>query len=205
MTRCIAILLTAAALAAGLALPAHAGSPLTITVGDNLYDPPAAQTLMEEEGIFYVWGPGGVGTANEHTVTQDKGLFKSGAPSTNDQLEILISAGKFPYHCKIHGDDMTGTVAVRPRLDNANPETGDAEVVWATAKETGNRFDVQARIDGENWLPYRSNEKHKSIQIFDFGPPGHSIEFRVRSKLSSNPSKRSGWSPPSEPLERAEP
>ena len=205
MTRRLAIPFAVAAALAGMALPAEAGSPLTITLGDNFYDPETATTLMEEEGIFYFWGPGGIGTANEHTVTQDKGLFKSGPPSTNDQLELLISAGKFPYYCKVHGEDgMTGTVAVQPRLDNANPELGDVTVVWATAKETGNRFDVQVRFNGGNWKSFRRDENRKSIQIFDFGPPGNTMEFRARSKLSSNPNKRSGWSPPSDVFERAD-
>ena len=202
MNRLLAIPILAAALLAGVALPAEAGSPLGITVDDNFYDPDQATTLMEEEGIIYFWGPGGTGTVNEHTVTQDKGLFKSGPPSADDSLELLISAGKFPYYCKVHGDDMTGIVSIQPRLDNANPNTGDVEVVWATAKETGDRFDVQIRVVGRQWKSFRSNTGQKSAQIFDLGPPGAAVQWRARSKLRSNPDKRSGWSPPSEPFER---
>jgi plastocyanin len=47
-----------------------------------------------------------------HTVTADNGEFDSRLPPNGSFSHTFSTAGSVPYHCKIHPDDMKGTVTV---------------------------------------------------------------------------------------------
>ncbi len=188
----------AVAVLAGLALPAQAASPSLITIEDDAFDPTPAEKVLDAEGFAWEWGAGGVGTSNQHSVVQDRGLFKSGPPSTNDGFQVQASAGSFPYHCRIHGEAMTGVVRVRPDVILHDAVNGDMTVRWATARETGNRFDLRLSFNGTPVGTIRRDDRRKEVDVFNSDPGTY--EFQARSKLRSDGRKRSGWSPSSHPV-----
>jgi LPXTG-motif cell wall-anchored protein len=110
-----AMALAALAITVLSALPAGAASR-GVSVGDNFYSP-AGVTVTA--GTTVVWSNGG---QSPHTVTANGGEFDS-SPSCPTDLSACLqpghtyshtfsSVGTFPYHCKIHGLAMSGTITV---------------------------------------------------------------------------------------------
>lgn len=80
----------------------------TVNMQDMAYDPDPVNIKV---GDTIVW-------SNEdnmnHTATADNGSFDTGmVPKKTKSKPITFSkAGSVPYHCKVHGQSMSGTVQV---------------------------------------------------------------------------------------------
>ncbi len=60
-------------------------------------------------------GPLGVGGLDQHSTTSNTGVWDSGIHGEDFTFDHQFnSAGSFPYHCVVHGTQMSGTVAVNP-------------------------------------------------------------------------------------------
>jgi plastocyanin len=136
--------------------------------------------------------------ADSHSVTQDAGIFDSGAARVGVNLTKTFSAGTFPYHCREHGDQgMVGTVRVAPQVLTA-PAGLAFTVKWASAStNTGTRFDVQYRVGSGAWKNWALGTAAKSKVFGARSNPvrvarGKSYSFRVVSK---NGAARSALSP----------
>jgi plastocyanin len=142
------------------------------------------------------WRADGV---DDHSVTQDQGLFSSGAAAAGVNFSRTFSAGTFRYHCEKHGvDGMVGQVRVAPKVV-AGPAGLPFTVKWASAgSNTGNRFDVEYRVGSGPWKTWKGNTSARSAVFGARSAPvrvarGKSYSFRAVSRASS--SARSGVSP----------
>ena len=204
------LVLAAGVLAVALVIPGTApGALVNITVDDDFYDPQNA-TFDFPATPDARWDWDGIGPSNtvrEHTVTQDKGLFKSGAPTNTGSFEVSASSGTYPYHCAVHGSAMTGTLNIL--VTSSEQDLDSLRLHWATpTTTTGNRFDVRYRIDSgpgeEPWKTWLKQTRKKS-KVFgnDNRPTSFDLtrgdyEFSARSvkvKRNKRP-KRSRFSPP---------
>lgn len=198
-----AVVTAAAALA--LAVPASAGGPISVDVTDDEFIDRVVSLDVATGGVNWQWDPG---NENPHNVRQDKGLFKSGpAEPVADDYFIAPSAGTFPYHCTLHGgpggQGMSGKLRVRPALTPVKSR-GDlvVSVVWSNGKNhSGNRFDVQFKVNDGRWRDWRKNTSKPAGGLGANDKPvnvsqSKTYRVRVRSEKKANPTKRSGWSPP---------
>jgi len=198
------------------------GAIVSVSVLDNMFDPKTASfevLLSDDPNVRFDWdGIGDDTTKNKHNVKSNARLFKSGKPTdTRSPYEVQFSAGKFPYHCKVHrdSDNMKGKVKIAPLAtdhilikDKAGTGKGageeSAKVHWATeTTTTGTKFDVQFRVDGKKWKGWKNNTrkfrarfgKNAKPRSVDFD--AHTYEVRARSeKGKPSKRKRSRWSPP---------
>jgi plastocyanin len=122
----------------------------------------------------------------DHTVTQNAGIFDTGALADAFNFTRKFSAGTYPYHCEKHGaDGMVGTVKVPPQVVSA-PAGLAFTVKWAVAgTQTGNSFDMKYRVGSGAWKTWRNNTSAKSM-VFGKGGPvavarGKTYSFQVRS------------------------
>lgn len=110
------LLITAAAVVGLWALTmgtwvGEAQQVVTVSVGDNFYDPPS---IAIGEGTIVTWTNDGTAT---HTVTSAGGVFDSGlgfSPGATFSF-TFNDTGVYDYYCKIHGTVQAGTVTVLPR------------------------------------------------------------------------------------------
>jgi plastocyanin len=186
----------ATALAAAFAAPAPASASVSITIqDDNTFNPRNATQDLGAGSFDWEWGPGGVGTIEEHNVVQDDELFSSGEPvlSRPSGFSVTASAGTYPYYCEIHVG-MLGEVSVRPLAADAT-SGGGVRVTWADASTTtGTRYDVRYRA-GKKWKPWK---KKTSRVAGTFGRNGKPVKLRKKAKLQARSragSARSDWSP----------
>lgn len=200
-----------AALTAGLILPAAASGGaqgINVEAGDaNRFSPKVGTYGLISSNFGWTWGdPGDGGTSTRrHNVVQDRGLFRSGqpvrtAPGPGDYFPLSASAGSFRYHCALHGGDgMSGKIKVPP--SEGPPEPDGVPINWAVdASTTGNRYDVRFKVDNAPWRNWKQGTKRQSDI---FGRNDDPVNFsglkdytiQARSKLKSDPGRRSGWSP----------
>jgi plastocyanin len=188
-----------------IAATAGHGALLNITVLDDEYDPKVATFNLIDGGdsvVRWGWGPLNSGTSDEHTVTQKKGLFNSGAPKDDGQFDAHVSAGTFGYFCEVHGNAMKGKIKIVPGASDV--ETNQFRVFWANpTSKTGNRYTLRYRVNGGDWEPWLTNTR-KREKVFGANekpvPVNVSVdtyEIAARSqKGKPNKHKQSGWSPP---------
>jgi len=86
----------------------------TVIIRDNFFDPP---NLTVSVGGTVVWRHQGNAP---HTVTSGTptsnpgGLFDSGTLNRDGGFTFIFNqAGTFPYFCRVHGVNMTGSIVVR--------------------------------------------------------------------------------------------
>lgn len=201
----------AVALCAGALIPAvaEAGTFQEITVeagGQDVFSPDQSSGEVNVDNLFrWSWG---AGTINQHNVRQDSKLFYSGAISDDHApFDVIASAGTYHYYCDLHGTrsgGMDGEVAVSPRLSPLARKRGFDPVVsveWASqSTATGDQFDVQYKVGSGDWKYWRKKTSKLEGLFGNNGKPvtvkkGKTYRIRARSEKSSNPTKRSGWSP----------
>ena len=196
--------LVISATAVALVLPAFAGAaPRQINVGDDFFAPQNPPTRNFSDGRSFRWTNGG-GTGNPHNVRQDDRLFSSGALTSGPiDYSIRASAGSYHYYCTLHGSPqggMAGRVKVKPIRDR-DPIGLKFTVIWAGPNtSTGGSFDVRFKRGSGDWRTWKNDtERFRAV----FGRNGNPVrvranrvyKFQVRSERSSNPSRRSDWSP----------
>jgi plastocyanin len=188
--------LAAVAVGAGLlaSSPVAAATKNVEATGDKTFVP---ANVTEAVGDSVHWFSTADGV--DHTVTQDNGVFDTGALADAFNFTKKFSAGTYPYHCKKHGDQgMRGTVKVAPQTASA-PAGLNFTVKWAASgTNTGNRFDVMYRVGSGAWKTWRNNTSARSL-VFGKGGPvavarGKSYSFKVRSGNGTG-SIQSGFSP----------
>jgi plastocyanin len=170
-------------------VPANAGIA-TVGIDDNLFSP---GTVSGTFGGNIVWD--WLTPSRQHNVRQNKGLFSSGLPTSNDDATFVrtFSAGTFPYYCEVHGSPtggMRGTIKVRPATAAA-PDGPAFTVGWASGStNTGSAFDVQYRVGTSgDWLPWLTDTTDGSAVFGDGNDPlvvepGTTYQFRARSQKS---------------------
>ena len=77
-----------------------------IDVNDNTFSP-AATTVPAGTAVTWTWKG-----ANPHTVTFDDGTTSAQQTSGTYQ-RTFMTAGTYNYHCKVHGNAMSGSVTVQ--------------------------------------------------------------------------------------------
>jgi LPXTG-motif cell wall-anchored protein len=104
---------------AAAVLPARTamGASVSVSMGDNFYDP---ETVTISAGDTVVWTNNGQAP---HTVTANDGSFDSSPDCPGDfdacmqsgdtYSQTFGAAGTFAYYCKVHGQEMSGTVVVQ--------------------------------------------------------------------------------------------
>jgi hypothetical protein len=129
-----------------------------------------------------------------------KGLFDSGDPTKSSfNFSRTFSAGTFSYRCEVHSD-MTGKIKTK-LLVFEDSEGGGPTVQWATGNsETGNRFDVQYKVESGDWKNWVKNTDDIQRVFGEGNSPveldlGTTYRFRARSQKGTEDSKVSGWSP----------
>jgi plastocyanin len=194
-------LVTIAALAAGLILPAVApAAPAVreISVGDNFFDPATPAASNFATGSDFHWTRA-AGSSGLHNVRQDQLLFRSGSLTSGPiDYTVTASAGSYHYYCELHASSMQGRIKVRPKKGNVT--SSSFVVTWAsTATQTGDQFDVRYRVDGGSWANWKSNATGRSATFGNGNPvalaPGHTYQVEARSEKAGTTSK-SDWSPP---------
>jgi plastocyanin len=133
-------------------------------------------------------------SSRRHNVRQDKQLFRSGDPTTDDSTTFTrrFSAGIFHYYCEVHGSPtggMDGVVRVRP-VTSDGPAGLPFTVEWATAgSNTGGAFDVQYRVGSGDWIDWKTDTIESSDVFGEADDPvavesGVTYRFRARSQKS---------------------
>jgi plastocyanin len=165
-----------------------------VAANDSRTFSPSTVTAAVGGGVH--WAASGI---DEHSVTQDQGVFDSGAAVIGLDFTRTFSAGTFRYHCEKHGDQgMVGVVRVAPQAVAA-PAGLPFTVKWATARSnTGSRFDVQYRVGSGRFKAWKTNTTARSAVFGARSQPvrvarGKSYSFRVVSRASA--SARSAVSP----------
>ena len=190
--RLVTGLAAAGVVAAGLLASPGSAATRNVDVSDaRVFNPRTVSTTV---GGSVHWTASGI---DDHSVTQDRLLFDSGAAAPNVNFTRKFSAGTFPYHCRQHGDQgMRGTVRVAPQVSGA-PAGLAFTVRWAAAgTQTGSSFDVKYRVASGPWKTWRNNTGANSM-VFGKGGPvalarGKTYSFQVRSGSGA---RESGFSP----------
>lgn len=139
-----AVLLAVAVLTAG---GAH-GATVEVALRDNFADPAKAKA---QQGDSVNWTNRG---GNMHTVSSDIGLFESpgappnvGLPPGASYSFVFTAAGKYSYHCEIHG--FSGVIVVPVKASPASGTTSTTfTVTWASSVPSGWVEDVQIKRPG---------------------------------------------------------
>jgi len=191
-TRVASGLAAAGVVAAGLLASPGIAATRNVDVNDGRFFSP--QNVTSTVGGSVHWTASGI---DDHSVTQNAGLFDTGTPRAGIDFTRKFSAGTFPYHCEKHGaQGMRGTVKVAPQVLSA-PAGLAFTVRWAAAgTQTGSSFDVKYRVGSGPWKTWRNNTTAKSM-VFGKGGPvavarGQSYSFQVRSGSGA---RESGFSP----------
>ena len=181
---CTAVLMVATTLPA-------AAATVTVTVGNNFFDP---VSVTRGPGTSVTWQKEGTGI---HNVSSSTGMFRSG-DTTPDPFTFTrtFSSGTFAYMCEFHGAAMTGTIRIKPRVA-AGPDGLPFTVQWANGQtNTGSTFRVQYRSGDSDWRTWKTATANFSGVFGRSGEPvrvvdGRQYRFRVRSMEGGNASGNS--------------
>jgi plastocyanin len=187
------VLLAAVAIAFVLPAPPAAAAQ-EVAIQDNDFVPDEVKV-----------GPGGEvhwarasGANNQHNVSQDDGLFRSGNPTFGAiDFTITVSGGTYPYRCEIHGLSMAGEV--KGKLKKLDAPGGPRFTIrWATdTTDTGSAFDVQYRVGSGNWKTWKANTTELE-DVFGTGGDPVTVQtdktYRLRAR-SQEGADVSDWSP----------
>jgi plastocyanin len=173
----------------GLLATSVSAATTNVDVSDNrVFTPPSVTAAV---GGNVHWQASGT---DDHSVTQDQGLFNSGPAAPGVNFTRKFSAGTFRYHCEQHGaQGMRGQVRVAPRV-GAAPAGLPFTVTWAVrGTNTGNRFDVQYRVGTGAWKNWKTNTSSRNAVFGARSAPvrvraGKSYSFRVESKSAAGSS-----------------
>jgi len=186
---------------------AWAGTTTVIAVSDDKFTPDSVVIPVDLGPVSWRWDDAVV---DEHNVRQDSKLFYSGEPTSTitTQYTISASAGTYHYYCEEHGSrsgGMDGKLRIRPVFFPAPPKRGESimfGVRWATSTGTGDQWDVKykGRGTGGKYVTWLKNTDKLSAVFGESGEPvapqtGDVFRFKARTERSSNPDKRSAFSP----------
>ncbi|HEX8065310.1 MAG TPA: plastocyanin/azurin family copper-binding protein [Thermoleophilaceae bacterium] len=173
---------------------------------------PADVTVDVGDGVEWT----NTDTVVPHTATEDHGLWDLtgdyGQTPANppgfgpgEVRERHFEAGTQHYYCKVHPQQMRGTITVPARLERASSigtvRSGKKTKVrrllatWSTLPPAeGQVFDVEVRKGGGAWRAYRTGTRATSASIKTRKGVKWSVRARLRS--ASTPSAATDWSPP---------
>ena len=205
MQRMVRIGIVGAVTTVGMAWagPASAGDATNIEFGDNFFDPRiAGPAVVNATSTEATWSRA-IGAVDDHNISSNNRLFKSGPPNQVVQFSIEASAGTFRYVCDNHASEMKGTLKVVPGI--VEQSATKAKITWANAdSDTGDRYDVQFRQKGKpKWVDWFENTRRRSAV---FGKnnkpikvrPNKTYQVRARSSKGTSKIRQSGFSPPVE-------
>jgi plastocyanin len=158
-----------------------------------------------------------------HTATEDHGLWDltgtyGGTPANppgfgpGESRERAFEAGTHRYYCKVHPEEMRGTVSVPARLavervrvrSRRRSRRGRRRTVlrtrilatWAAAPPAeGLLFDVERRRAGGDWQPLATGTPAGSGR-FAAGTRRTVWEVRARLRRADDATAATDWSPP---------
>lgn len=147
-----------------------------------------------------------------HTATEAHGLWDlggsyGGTPANppgfgpGETVGRQFSAGTFNYFCRVHPDDMKGTVSVpvelseKPRLHGFRPAARFHVIaVWSqTQLPEGQVFDVQKRKGAKPWKTVR--EGTRKLRGRFAARKGQKLFFRALVREADDPGAASDYSP----------
>jgi plastocyanin len=149
-----------------------------ISIGDNFFNP-ANTKVRIGDSAHWTWTG-----SNPHSTTSDSSMpytWNSGSKSSGDFTKDYTIAGKFSYHCIIHGS-MHGSVAVSPRV---RPATGSAgqrfTIVFASAAidGLGSTAVIQKRDPGGSFTNFNSATTGTFVKWDSTGAAPGVYAFRV--------------------------
>ena len=98
--------------------PPAPGTPNSVVITDNAFTPAALTTSVGAQ-VTWTWdscrggdGYGSTQSCTGHDVLFDDGT-SSGTQSSGSYSRSFTTAGNYPYHCRIHGAAMSGSVVVK--------------------------------------------------------------------------------------------
>ncbi len=87
------------------------GAAVTISGNDNLAFTPDSVNITSAQAVCFQ-NSGSI----EHFVigsdTDSVSILRSDLPSGGTYVHTFLNAGRFPYHCRIHGLNMSGVIKV---------------------------------------------------------------------------------------------
>lgn len=83
------------------------GDPNGVTVSNNVFEPNVL-AIAQGTRVTWSWAEG----SSSHTVTFDDGVT-SDKMTSGTFSRTFNATGTFPYHCKVHGQSMSGTITVQ--------------------------------------------------------------------------------------------
>jgi plastocyanin len=158
-----------------------------------------------------------------HTATEDHGLWDLGGdygqtpanpPGFGPEMSVqrAFEAGTHAYFCRVHPEDMRGTVTVAPalalerrRVRRTRRTRSGRRVVrrftvrvlearWASAAPAeGLVFDVQRRRAGGDWVAFRDGTTEPAGSFT--ASRGGDFEVRARLRAAGSSEAATGWSP----------
>ena len=174
-----------------------AGNPFT---GGLAFDPPRVTV-----GVGQVVRWTNTDDTVPHTATENHGLWDLagdyGIPGNTgfgpgESRDRAFEAGTQAYYCKVHPQDMRGTVSVPVRLAVKKLAKGRRIVMtWAAgAPAAGLAFDVQLKRGNGAWKAFRTATRDPSGRRQRHGKK---VLWSVRARLrrASDATAATGWSP----------
>ena len=155
-----------------------------------------------------------------HTSTEDHGLWDltgdygpPGGPygyAPGESVERPFEAGTHKYFCRVHPEDLRGSVAVAPevllirRRERRRTRRGRRRVVvlerisarWAVLPPPeGLAFDVERRKNGGAWLGFREGTRAILGNFRSSNRRRDTWEIRARLRKADDASSATEWSP----------
>ena len=176
------------------------GNPFT---GGLRFNPAAVTTQVGQTVRWTNTDSGVPHTATEnHRLWDLTGTYGLGQESNTgfgpgESRERVFEAGTHDYFCKVHPEQMRGTVSVPVRV--ARGRRGRrfrrVTVTWAAAAPAGGlAFDVQRRRGRGRFRTWRSGTTSPRARMRV--RRGRRWQFRARLRKADDPSAATGWSPP---------
>lgn len=136
------------------------------------------------------------GAERSHTATDssgmalfDSGIVEPGGPSFSFRF---LAAGRYPYTCTLHPEEMNGYVQVPVGVSREKGRVGrPVRVRWALGPAPeGRLFDVQIKLPGVPWASWMEGVTVSNARF----EPAREGRFRFRARLRG-PDGATGWSP----------
>ena len=162
---------------------------ITIAVGDTVRwtntDPVVPHTATEDQGLWDLTGTYGMTPANPPG-------FGPG-----EKRSRVFEAGTQRYFCRVHPEDMKGTIAVPVQLSRerrGKKKTRVIRATWAPASAAkGLVYDVERRRANGSFTPLRTGTTNPTT-TFRSGAKGTAWQVRARLRRSGG-QEATDWSP----------
>jgi len=158
-----------------------------VSIGDNFFNPTATRVKIGDS-VHWTW----TGIHN-HSTTSDASMpyvWDSGIKASGDFTKAYTIAGKFTYHCSVHGS-MTGSVSVAPKVKPTSGGIGTIfTITYASAPIDGLGFTVvvQRQDPGGTFTDFKTKTTGVAVKWDSTGFATGTYKFRVILKTATKTS-----------------